>query len=47
MNEQKVTSDLKTHRTNHGCQREEGVGKMDEGEWEIQISSYGINKSWE
>ena len=23
------------------------LGKMDEGEWEIQASSYRMNKSWE
>jgi len=27
-----------------GC---EGMGKMDEGEWEVQASSYGMNKSQE
>ena len=26
---------------------DEWLGKMGEGEWEIQTSSYGINKSWE
>ena len=25
----------------------EELGKMSEGEWKIQISTYGINKSWE
>ena len=24
-----------------------GLGEMDEGEWEMQASSYGISKSWE
>ena len=23
------------------------IGKMNKGEWEIQASSYGMNKSWE
>ena len=23
-----------------------GIGKMGEGEWEIQASSYGVTKSW-
>ena len=23
-----------------------GMGKMDEREWDIQASSYGMNKSW-
>lgn len=26
--------------------RDEGMGKMGEGKWEIQDSSYEINKSW-
>ena len=25
----------------------EGMSKMGEGEWEIQASSYGVNKLWE
>lgn len=31
-----------------GCQRRgrEGVGKVGEGKWEIQVSSHGMNKSW-
>jgi len=24
-----------------------GMGRMSEGEWEMQISSYGMSKSWE
>jgi len=24
-----------------------GMGKMGEGEWEIQASGYGMNKLWE
>jgi len=24
-----------------------GLGEIGEGEWEIQASTYGINKSWE
>ena len=32
----------------NACQRGEGevMGKMGEGEWEIQASSYGMKKSW-
>ena len=25
----------------------EGMGKIGEGEWEIHVSSYGMNKSWD
>ena len=26
--------------------RDGGMDKMGEGEWKIQVSSYGMNKSW-
>ena len=52
MNEQtnkKQTQTYKYREHTGGCQRRGGwgIGKTGEGEWEIQASGYGMNKSWE
>jgi len=45
-----MESDLYIQRTNWWFpERKEdvGLGQVAEGEWEVQTSSYGMNKSWE
>ena len=46
-NEQTVNQTYKYREHTDGCQRGEGggMGKISEGEWEVQASSYRINKS--
>ena len=48
INKQKAETKKYTEEI-YGCQRggEWGMGEMDEGEWEVQASSFGINKSRE
>ena len=46
MNKQKQNQTYKYKEQTDGWQREDrwGMGKMSEGEWEIQVSSYGISR---
>ena len=47
MNKQKKNQTYQYREQNYDCQKEGGsrMGKMGEGEWEIQAFSYGMNKS--
>ena len=51
MNEQtkKKNQTSKYREQTDGCQRGGGwwLAKMGEEQWEIQASTYGMNKSWE
>ena len=41
----KSKKQTKTQVKKHG--QDGGMGKMGKGKWEVQASSYGMNKSWE
>ena len=45
MHKQKQKQIPKYKGQNDGGQRKGGKGKLGEGEWEVQASSYGRNKS--